>query len=267
MSQSLFDGQAKSVQLKRALVRANRSESDDALFLHREIAKELADRLEVFSVKFKKIMIFRDVGFDWQSVTFLGTSDSLISVRCAPLSVESLSVDPESYDLIVAPLWLHWVDDLPRMLLALRLALKPGGVLIGAMFGGDSLIELKRCLAEAEDRIYGGVHPRTSPAVELRTLAGLMQSAGFALPVVDVDRIPLQYSSALKLMKDLSNAGESNAVSSRSRFVSGRRLIMEAARLYHNHYATGEDNLIPVTCDVLHFSGSAPLKEDQSEAE
>ena len=258
MSEALFDLPAKVIQLRRAASRAAEQGSDNALFLHRQVAEDIAERLQVFRQNFNKITIFRDVGFDWNDALFLKGGQGAVQVLPAPLAVQDFPLEPQSQDLIIAPLWLHWVNDLPQMLLALRFALKPGGLLIGAMFGGESLIELKRCLAEAEDRLSGGVHPRTSPSVDLRTLAGLMQSAGFAVPVVDGDRVPIEYVHALKLLKDLSDAGEANALQARSRAPLPRSVMFETVRLYHERYADAESGLVPVTCEVLHFSGSGP---------
>ena len=258
VSEVLFDLSAKVIQLRRATFRAAEQRADSALFLHQQVAEDIGERLQVFRKKFNNITIFRNVDFDWTEALALKTGQGFIQVLPAPLAVQDFPLEPQSQDLIIAPLWLHWVNDLPQMLLALRFALKPGGLLIGAMFGGESLIELKRCLAEAEDRLSGGVHPRTSPSVDLRTLAGLMQSAGFSVPVADGDRIPLQYANALKLLKDLSDAGEANALQARSRAPMSRGLMLETARLYHERFADPETGLVPVTCDVLHFSGSAP---------
>ena len=199
MSEALFDLSAKVIQLHRATSRATEQGADSALFLHQQVAEDIAERLQVFRKIFNNITIFRDVDFfDWTKALALKKGQGIIQVLPAPLAVQNFPLEPQSQDLIIAPLWLHWVNDLPQMLLALRFALKPGGLLIGAMFGGESLIELKRCLADAEDRLSGGVHPRASPSVDLRTLAGLMQSAGFSVPVADGDRIPLQYAKRLK---------------------------------------------------------------------
>jgi len=258
VSEALFDLPAKLIQLRRASHRSAEQGADSALFLHQQVAEDMAERLHVFRQNFNHVTIFRDVGFDWAQALALKAERGAVQILPAPLSVQDFPLQPQSQDLIIAPLWLHWVNDLPQMLMALRFALKPGGLLIGAMFGGESLIELKRCLAEAEDRLRGGVHPRTSPSVDLRTLAGLMQSAGFSVPVVDGDRMPLQYASALKLLKDLSDSGEGNALTARSRAPMSRGLMFDTVQLYHQRFADADTGLIPVTCDVLHFSGSAP---------
>jgi SAM-dependent methyltransferase len=138
---------------------------------------------------------------------------------------ERLPFAAGSFDLVVACLSLHWVNDLPGALIQLRMALRPGGLLLASFPVLGTLGALRQALTEAEAGLSGGASPRVSPFPELRDLAGLMQRAGFALPVVDVEEMRLAYADPLLLLRDLRAAGETNAVALRERRVPGRALF------------------------------------------
>ncbi len=141
---------------------------------------------------------------------------------------EWLPFAPASFDLIVANLSLHAVNDLPGALIQLRRALAPDGLFLAALPGFGTLQSLREALAAAESEQRGGVSPRVSPFAELRDLAGLLQRAGFALPVADQDRLPLEYRTPLGLMSDLRAAGESNALRAQDRRTPPRGLFAQA---------------------------------------
>ena len=130
---------------------------------------------------------------------------------------EALPFADGSLDLVVSALALQFVNDLPGTLIQIRRALKPDGLLLAAMIGGDSLTELRESFAEAESEIEGGISPRVAPFADVRDLGGLLQRAGFALPVVDADRLTVRYNSAVALMHDLRAMGASNVLSERRR--------------------------------------------------
>lgn len=142
---------------------------------------------------------------------------------------EFLPFAPGSFDLVVANLSLHWVNDLPGVLLQLRRALVPDGLFLASLPGLPTLAELRAALAEAETALRGGVSPRVSPFPELRDGAGLLQRAGFALPVADAEAVPLRYRNAMALFADLRAAGEGNAVLARDARAPPRALIPLAA--------------------------------------
>jgi len=145
---------------------------------------------------------------------------------------EWLPFAPGAFDLVVASLSLHWVNDLPGALLQLRRALAPDGLFLASLPGLGTLQELREALAAAEAELRGGISPRVSPFPELRDGAGLLQRAGFALPVADVEDLPVAYRSALALYADLRAAGETNAVLARDRRTPPRALLpLAAARL------------------------------------
>ena len=130
---------------------------------------------------------------------------------------ERLPFGPDSFDLVVASLSLHWVNDLPGALIQLRLALRPGGLLLASLPTLGTLGALRTALTEAEVAQSGGVSPRVSPFPDLRDLAGLMQRAGFEIPVADAEEIDFAYNDRFALLRDLRHAGEANAVALRSR--------------------------------------------------
>jgi NADH dehydrogenase [ubiquinone] 1 alpha subcomplex assembly factor 5 len=136
---------------------------------------------------------------------------------CVAADEEALPFAPASFDLIVASLSLHWVNDLPGALLQLRQALRPDGLLLASLPALGTLAELRTALTEAEGEISGGASPRVSPFPELRDCAHLLQRAGFTLPVADLDEVQLLYANPLALLTDLRAAGETNAVRERAR--------------------------------------------------
>jgi len=170
---------------------------------------------------------------------------------------EALPFAERSFDLILSNLSLHWTNDLPGALLQANLALKPDGLFLGAMFGGATLHELRTALTAAEAELEGGAGPRVSPFAPLQDLAGLLQRAGFALPVADLDRITVTYSSALKLMDDLRGMGESNAVAERRLAWSRRETLLYAAELYQEMYGDGQGR-VPATFEVLFITAWRP---------
>ena len=172
---------------------------------------------------------------------------------CVAADEELLPFAPASFDLIVASLSLHWVNDLPGALLQLRQALRPDGLLLASLPALGTLAELRAALTEAEAEITGGASPRVSPFPELRDCAGLLQRAGFALPVADVDEIRLLYADPFALLRDLRAAGETNAVRLRDRGVPDRALFPAAlARL------PTDGAHVPVTLRLAMMTGWAP---------
>ncbi len=178
---------------------------------------------------------------------------------CATLVAdeEALPLAPGSLDLVISVLTLHWVNDLPGCLLQIGRALKPDGLFLAAMIGGDSLVELRGALMQAEIDIEGGVSPRVSPLADLRDMGGLLQRAGFALPVTDVDSITATYSSALALMQELRGMGETNAERNRRRGMTRRETLLRAAELYAQRHGDREGR-IPASFDIIYLTGWRP---------
>ena len=152
---------------------------------------------------------------------------------------------------------LHWTADLPGALLQLRRALKPDGLLLAAMLGGQTLVELRTALFEAELAEEGGVSPRVSPAIELGDAAALLQRAGFAMPVADSETITATYPDFLALMRELRAMGETNALAARRRGPTRRATLARAAVIYAERFAN-TDGRIPATLEILFLAGWAP---------
>jgi len=244
-------------------------------FLFAEVAGRLADRLIDVRRSF-------DTGVDLGSrgghmaraaiatgrIAQLYAADPSPSLA-ARLPVPSIAADeealpfaPESLDLAVSSLALHWVNDLPGALVQIRRALKPDGLFLAALFGGETLWELRQVLMEAELTVTGGVSPRVSPMADLRDAAGLLQRAGFALPVADRDTLTVGYTDALALMRDLGGMGESNAIRLRAPGPIRRAVLAEAARLYEMRHAMGGGR-VRASFEIIYLSGWAPAASQQ----
>ncbi len=175
---------------------------------------------------------------------------------------EQLPFSGGNLDLVLSNLALHWVNDLPGTFLQIRKALKPDGLLLGTMFGGDTLHELRSVLSDAEISVEGGISPRVSPFADIRDIGGLLQRSGFALPVVDSETITVGYNDPLKLLTDLRGMGETNAVIERRHTVMRRETLMHALALYKERFADSEGR-ITATFQILNFSGWAPASTQQ----
>lgn len=173
------------------------------------------------------------------------------------LDEEWLPFADDSFDLVFAPLSLHWVDDLPGTLIQLNRLLRPGGLLLAALIGGGALAELREALGEAELAVEGGVSPRVSPFADVRDGGNLLQRAGFALPMADCERIGATYEHAFGLMIDLRNMGETNAVCARRRHFTRRSTLVEAADVYLRRFADKGGRLC-ATFDIVFLTGWAP---------
>jgi SAM-dependent methyltransferase len=169
---------------------------------------------------------------------------------------------PESFDLVISDLSLHWVNDLPGCLLQVRQSLKSDGLFLAAMLGGDTLSELRQSLMEAELAETGGTGPRVSPFADLRDAGSLLQRAGFALPVIDGDRLAVTYPDILKLMHDLRGMGESNAVRVRASRSVDRAIVARANELYRRRFSDGEGRLV-ATFQIIYLTAWAPAAGQQ----
>ncbi|MFC4350687.1 methyltransferase domain-containing protein [Fodinicurvata halophila] len=176
---------------------------------------------------------------------------------------EALPFAPASFDLVFSVLDLHWVNDLPGCLLQLRQAMRPDGLLLVAVCGGDTLFELRSSLVQAETMLENGLSPRISPMTELRDLGGLLQRSGFALPVADSDTLTVTYADPFRLMQDLRAMGESNAARHRRQTFTRRQTLAQAARLYFEQFAT-DDGRLPATFQVFYMTAWSPHESQPS---
>lgn len=170
---------------------------------------------------------------------------------------EMLPFQPAAFDLIVNVLSLHAVNDLPGALLQIRRNLKPDGLFVAAMFGGETLRELREAFASAENEVGGGVSPRIAPFADVRELGALMQRAGFANPVADNERLVVRYRDFQTLVGDLRDLGETNVLQQRSRkFLRRDVLAATVARCLENR--AEEDGRLAATFDIVYLTGRAP---------
>ena len=238
-------------------------------FLHQEVAERLIDRLDLVNRDFRSILDLgaRD-GSLGRELAARNPAASIVAAepalgRGATKPAPWVCADPElipfcdaSFDLIASYLVLHWCGDLPGVLVQLRRILKPDGLLLAAMLGGSTLAELRTALFEAELAEEGGVSPRVSPTTELGDAAGLLQRAGFAMPVADSETITVTYPDMLALMRDLRDMGETNALMARRRFLS-RATLARAGAIYAERFGDAQGR-IPATFEVLFLTGWAP---------
>jgi SAM-dependent methyltransferase len=238
-------------------------------FLHDEIAERLIDRLDLISRDFAAVLdlgardgaLARALGERKGCATIVAAEPSPTLLATAPGS--RVCADPElipfcdaSFDLVASCLALHWCADLPGALIQLRRVLRPDGLLLAAMLGGSTLVELRTALFEAELAEEGGVSPRVSPTTELGDAAALLQRAGFAMPVADSETITITYPDMLALMRDLRGMGETNALAARRRFL-GRATLARAGAIYAERFARA-DGRISATFEILFLTGWAP---------
>lgn len=170
---------------------------------------------------------------------------------------EALPFAPASFDLVASCAVLQGLNDVPGALLQLRRTLKPDGLFLGALLGGETLHELRHALLAAEAEIEGGASPRVAPFAELADAAGLLQRAGFSLPVADLDPIDVSYENAFALMHELRGMGETNARLDRRRIPTRRATLLRAAEIYSERFADA-DGRIHATFDVFFLTGWAP---------
>jgi SAM-dependent methyltransferase len=170
---------------------------------------------------------------------------------------EVLNLAQDAHDLVVHALALHWANDPVGQLVQCRRALKPDGWFMALLFAGQTLHELRACLAQAEAEVTGGLSPRVLPMAEIRDLGGLLQRAGFALPVADSFSTQVRYHDAFHLMQDLRAMGEGNAMAARLRKPTQRGIFGRAAELYQQTYG-GADGKIPATFEIVVLTGWAP---------
>ncbi len=266
----------------RSLVRKHRDRAASGFaahdFLIREVADRLSDRLNDVTRSFPTALdLGCHTGEMAQTLAGRGGIHTLVQADLSPamaaraarvsipgLTVHSLAADEEwlpfadaSFDLVLSCLSLHWVNDLPGTLLQIRRVLKPDGLFLAAMLGGETLKELRHCLSEAEIAQEGGLSPRVSPFTDVRDLGGLLQRAGFTLPVVDADTIPVMYGDPMRLLADLRGMGETNAVAERRQSLTRRATLLHALQLYQTRFGNAQGR-VPVTFQVMTLTAWAP---------
>ncbi len=271
------------VIVDRALLRARRRRAlalGPSTFLLDRVAQELADRLASVLRAFPRAL---DLGTPTDAVRRVlagtGKVDAIIAANTLVVEArlqaqegrsglavaadeEALPFGDGSLDLVVSALALQFVNDLPGSLVQIRRALKPDGLLVAALMGGDTLSELRAAFAAAEAEMEDGISPRVLPFADLRDLGALLQRAGFALPVTDVDRLTVRYASPLALMQDLRRMGAANPLADRSRRPLRRGTLARMLEIYAERFAD-PDGRIRATFEIVYLSGWAPHASQQ----
>ena len=242
-------------------------------FLLRRAVDDLDDRL---AAVLRPFALALDVGTPTPAAVerLRGTGRAATVLRLAPHAEaapagltavgdeEALPFAGERFDLVVSLLALHAANDLPGALIQIRRALKPDGLFIGCLLGGDTLTELRQAFAQAESELEGGASPRVAPFADLRDLGGLLQRAGFALPVTDVDPFRVRYADPFGLMRDLRAMGFANALGERRRTPLRRATLLAAAAAYAERFAD-PDGRVRATFELVWLSGWAPHESQQ----
>jgi SAM-dependent methyltransferase len=222
-------------------------------FLHAAVATEIKERLAEVNRTFTQVAIV--TGFPefwralWPKATIVPDTDRL-------------DLAPGAHDLVIHALALHWANDPVGQLVQCRHALRPDGLLLAALFGGQTLHELRSALAEAEAQITGGLSPRVAPMGEIRDLGALLQRAGLALPVADALPLTVSYAGLTDLMHDLRGMGEGNALAARLRRPSRAQVFARAEAIYRTAFGTA-DGRIPATFELVTLTGWAPAADQQ----
>ena len=235
----------------RAALMRNRARAEpDALFLQEHAADELQERLIEVNRTFTSVAIVTGVPEFWLSrypdATIVADDDTL-------------ALKPGAHDLVLHSMCLHWANDPVGQLVQARHALKPDGLLLCSFLGGQTLHELRASLAEAEANVTGGLSPRILPMGDIRDLGGLLQRAGFALPVADSTPLTASYANAFHLMRDLRKMGENNALSQRIKHPTRRNVLTEAACIYAENFRNA-DNRCDATFEIITLTGWAPAE-------
>lgn len=257
----------------RLLLRARRQRAralGPATFLIDRVSLDLADRLDAV---LREFAVAVDLGTPTDAVRCALAGKKSIGTLIAAdvLAAEGLAViaDEEalpfrdgSLDLVVSALALQFVNDLPGTLIQIRRALKPDGLFLAALLGGDTLTELRQAFAAAEAEVEGGASPHVAPFADVRELGALLQRAGFALPVTDADRLTVRYASPFALMADLRRMGGTNALAERRRMPLRRATLARMAEIYAERFADA-DGRIRATFESVWLSGWAPHESQQ----
>jgi SAM-dependent methyltransferase len=248
---------AAPILFDRALLRVRQNRArrlGAATFLLDRVAEDMEERLAAVTRNFS------DAAEIWTPGEALRepVSDRFKSIaRIEPDETETLRLAPESLDLAVSALAFQFVNDLPGVLAQVRRALRPDGLLLAAMLGGDTLTELRLAFAEAEAECEGGVSPRVAPFADLRDVGALLQRAGFALPVTDVDSVVVRYDNAFALMEDLRRMGATNVMIERRRTPTRIATMLRMSEIYARRFSD-PDGRVYASFDIIWLSGWAP---------
>jgi SAM-dependent methyltransferase len=255
----------------RALLRLRRRRAmalGPATFLLDRVADDIADRLAAVLRRFDVAVDLATPGPAVRTaIARLGSVGTIVAADAISggaviADEEMLPFGDATIDLVVSALALQFANDLPGVLVQIRRALKPDGLFLAALLGGETLTELRQSFAEAESDVEGGVSPRVAPFADLRDLGALLQRAGFALPVTDADRITVRYDTVFALMHDLRRMGATNTLLARRRTPLRRKTLLRMAEIYSSRFADA-DGRVRATFEIVWLSGWAPHPDQQ----
>ncbi|MER9315147.1 methyltransferase domain-containing protein [Mesorhizobium sp. M0659] len=267
--QPIIDTELWLVRKRRALAHPVAG----ADFLMRRAAEDLADRLGAVERKFgKAAVLFCQTPDATDVVAASGKAAEIVRVEADPAfldgrpglvaPLETVPFQPESLDLVVSLLSLQAMNDIPGMLVQIRRALRPDGLFLGAFAGAGTLSELRESLLAAETELYGGASPRVIPFTDVRDAGALLQRAGLALPVADVETVTARYDTLFDLTADLRAMGETSPLTDSSRRPGARKLFTRAAELYAERFSDA-DGRIRASFSIVWMSGWAPDASQQ----
>jgi SAM-dependent methyltransferase len=269
MSENPLVFDRKVLRTRRARARA----LGPATFLLERAATDLAERLAAVLRRFPLALDLGTPGDEVRTaLSGLNSVEAIVAASAdrggfySPLFVaadeEALPFRDGVFDLVVSALLLQFVNDLPGTFVQIRRTLRPDGLFLAVLMGGDTLTELRQSFAAAESEIEGGLSPRVAPFADLRDLGALLQRAGFALPVTDSDSITVRYDSVFGLMNDLRRMGATNALVDRRRTPLKRATLLRMAEIYRQRFADA-DGRVRATFEFLWLSGWAPHPSQQ----
>ena len=263
-----FDIEALAAHRRRALHIADAG----AAFLMQRAGEDLADRLDAVERRFERAAtLFCTTDHARKALIASGKAEttvrvendaSLFSGDGIVAKAETMPFEPESLDLAVSLYAFQEVNDLPGMLVQIRRALKPDGLFLGCFAGAGTLAELRASLLAAETELSGGAHPRVYPFADVRDAGALLQRAGFALPVADIETVTVRYDTVFALMRDLRAMGAASALAARARKPATRALFMRAAEIYADRFSD-PDGRIRATFVTIWLSGWTPHASQQ----
>ena len=218
-------------------------------FLFREVSNDIQERLAFVSKSFKKALIYAPTYIDYpiEDIIKADIASSLVVNQDMSFDEENLPFSDDTFDLIITNLSLHFVNDIPKVLSQYKKLLRQGGVFIATMFGGKTLIELRRAFEKTESKLYNRVSPRVIPFVDIRDGAALLSQANFLDPVADIQEYSVEYSSVFELIRDVKGMGQSNCLKNRNRLHCGKEYFKHVANEYSQHQST--------TFEVLTLTG------------
>lgn len=259
----IFDRQLYLARQQKA------SGANAALVVH--IAEDLADRLSVINHQFDKVLLIAQNAEAYATVLKGSGKCAAIEMR-QPLASDALDLVANTYDAVFHLMDIHCVNDVPGTLAQCARALKPDGLFMMAGFAGETLAELREAWLASESEISGGASLRIAPMISTREMGGLLQRAGLALPVSDVDHVTLRYADPLAMLREIKGFGFSNPLMERRKAFTSERMLAYVLSYYQNHFADG-DGRVRATLDVLwalawkpHDSQQKPLKPGSAKA-